>query len=146
MEKLERFDVGVRFPRPSLGPASRHPPLPAHATLPTLNQLHFQGNSEHFDDFDLTFILLYYLGDISVTFFNQLGFFFAMPQLLQLIICARKLITINYVEVLFHSDHLKAKISSSPSRGTANRESLVLVIRYNVSIYLRVNIRISFGR
>ena len=61
-----------------------------------------------------------------MTFFNQLVF--DTPQLLQFISRRGKFITLNRAEILFHGDHVKIKISSSPSRGMADRGSLVLVI------------------
>ena len=126
MAKLERFHLGFRSPRPPPGPASRHPPPLARTTLPALNQFYFQGNSEYLDDL-VAHIDTPLLNDVSVTFFNQLVF--DTPQLLQLISRTGKLITLNHAEVLSHGDHVKVKFSSSPSRDTVDRESLVLVIR-----------------
>ena len=126
MKKLETFHLGFRSPRPPPSPASRHPPPPTRATLPALNQFYFQGNSEYLDDL-VAHIDTPLLDDLSVTFFNQLVF--DTPQLLRLISYTEKLIAFDHAEVLFHSDHVKVKFSSSLPRGMVDRESLVLVIR-----------------
>ena len=126
MEKLETFHFGFRSPRPPPSPASRRQPPPTRATLPALNQFYFRGNSEYLDDL-VAHIDTPLLDDLSVTFFTQLAFY--TPELLRLISCTEKFITLDHAEVLFHSDHVKVKFSSSLPRGTVDRESLVLVIR-----------------
>jgi len=126
MAKLERFHLGFHSPRPPPSPASRQPPPLARTTLPTLNQFYFQGNSKYLDDL-VAHIDTPLLDDFSVTFFNQLVF--DTPQLLQLINRTERFSTLNHAEILFRGDHVKVTFSSSPSRGTVDGESLVLVIR-----------------
>lgn len=126
MEKLERFHLGFRSPRPPPGPASRHPPPPTRTTLPALSQFYFRGNSEYLDDL-VAHVDAPTLDDFSVTFYNQLVF--DTPQLLRFLSRTGKFITLDHAEVLFHGDNVKVKISSSPHRGKVDRESLMLVFR-----------------
>lgn len=126
MEKLERFHLGFRSPRPPPGPASRHPPPPTRTTLPALSQFYFQGNSEYLDDL-VAHVDAPTLDDFSVTFYNQLVF--DTPQLLQFISRTGKFITLDHAEVLFRGDNVTVKFPSSSQRGKVDRESLMLVIR-----------------
>jgi hypothetical protein len=73
LTRLEQLGLRFRSPRSRADRESRHPPPLTRITYPDLTWLEFKGDSEYLEDI-LSRIDAPRLGDLHITFFNQLVF------------------------------------------------------------------------
>ena len=80
--RLEKLDIGFKYPLSRPDPDSRPPPPQTRTLLPNLTKLQYKGVVEYLEDL-VTRIDAPLLDNLHITFFHQVAF--NAPQLTELI-------------------------------------------------------------
>jgi hypothetical protein len=111
LSSLERLSLEFRSPQSRPDWESRRPPPPKRSLIPALVYLFFKGVTEYLEDL-VTYIDTPQLGDIYITFFNQIDF--DTPRLAQFINRTFKLAKPDaHVEFDDYFAHVKLRLKSS---------------------------------